>query len=168
MVESIIGPYQNLTATSQKKENIVWRGMKVSFKFFYESPLMIVGILISAVVSYFFFPVLTPTLLALASATFFSKLLIKVLNICHCKYAIILERGAWAIKNRYKYIQLILLGGTLVSGYFIPFVGVSLAIVLGIYNGLICEIDYCKKMQVVAEYQSNHREMEEIMNIVSI
>lgn len=165
MIDSV---QENLSTTSpQKKKNVIWRGMKVVLNFFYKTPAMIAAIAIAGIICQFVFPVLAPTLYTLAAATLFSLLAIKVFTKLNFQIAYKLEAWVCKIKNKFPRIQVVALIVTLITGCFVWFLGVAFALALGLYNGYISEIDYCKKIQQIRKYQhDNNEDMDEMSNII--
>lgn len=147
------------------KDNILWRGIKVTFNFFYETPAVVIGVTIAAIASHFFIPVLAPTLYTLAVTSMISKLVVKLCGRLNYKFLAKVESSAWNFKVKYPRIQTIAIIITIAAGYILPWCGVILALALGVYSGIINEIEYYKKMQkVTKEAQETMR--HEIMHLI--
>jgi hypothetical protein len=157
----------SLNNTVKKKESVFWRGFKVTCNFFYETPAMVFGIVIAGVIAHFVIPQLAMTCYALAIASLLSKLFVKISSSVDLKFFDRVEEWAWGIKKKIPYIQTVLIIISLVVSYFIPVVGVCIAVVIGGYNGIIFEIEFCKKLQLVhkenIEDQKNHDELMAIL-----
>lgn len=165
MIDSV---QENLSPTlPQKKRNVIWRGMKIVVNFFYKTPAVIVAIAVAGVICQFAFPVLAPTLYTLAATTLFSVITIKVLAKLNLQIAHKFEAWVCKLKNKFPRIQIVALVVTLITGCLVWFLGVVFALVLGLYNGCISEIDYCKKIQQIRKYQhDNNEDVDEISNLL--
>ena len=165
MIDSVQDSFS--TTSPQKKQNVIWRGMKVVINFFYKTPAMIAAIAVASIICQFVFPVLAPTLYTLAAATLFSLVTIKVLAKLNFQIAHKLEAWVCKVKSKFPRIQVVALIVTLITGCFVWFLGVGFALALGLYNGCISEIDYCKKIQQIRKYQhDNNENIDEISNLM--
>lgn len=55
-----------------------------------------------------------------------------------------LELCFWKLKQRFPKMQLIAFITMLVVSYLLPILGIIIAAVLGLYNGVVIDIQYCK------------------------
>lgn len=135
------------TPVVKNEESVIWRGFKVTCNFLYETPAMVLGLLAAAVVAHIFIPYLAVTLYALAVASLCSKLVIKLVSRLDIKWLQRLEEWSWNLKKKFSYIQTVMIVCSLIAGYLFPILGIISATVVGGYNGIIFEIEYCKKLQ---------------------
>lgn len=132
---------------STKKESVFWRGFKVITAFIYETPLFVIAIVVAGVVCHFFIPPLAIPLYTLAATTVVSKLVVKVLG--KLKWGIIerVEQKAWKLNEKFPKLRLISFIFVLAISFLTPLVGATFAIALGIYQGVISEVEQCKVLQ---------------------
>jgi len=159
--------FDYLAIDEKPKENIFWRGVKITLNYLYETPALVIGLTIAAIASHFFIPILAPTLYTLAATTFISKLVIKLCGRLNYKIFAKVESSAWNFKVKYPRLQTIALIVTITAGYVFPLCGIILAIALGIYNGIVNEVDYYKKMQQVRKQIHDAIEQHEVIHLMN-
>jgi len=135
------------SVVEQKRGSVIWRGFKVVLEFFYKVPVAVLATLVAAVASHLLFPVFTISLYTITVSTFFSKLVQKIAFKLKYKPMEKVELSFWRLKHRFPKMQLIAFLSMLVVSYLIPILGIIMAAVLGGYNGIIIDVQYCKDKQ---------------------
>lgn len=136
-------------------ENFFWLGVKKGCYYLYSAPAGVIGIAALGVLSEIFAPSISLTCYTLAGTALVSKWLITFLSSIHFPHLEELERYVDKIKKNQPYIQTASLIATLAIAYFFPILGVILAIGVGLFNGILYQMEYCETMQKINAY--NHK-----------
>lgn len=144
--------YTGETSQPKRKDSIIWRGFLVVFNFFYETPAKVIGIAVAGVACHFFCPNLAPFFLALAATTLASKLVVKCLSRYKIKQIENIERKACQLAENHPIIRLIVFVSLAVAAFFFPIPGLIVGCCLGVFNGIVIEFEYYKKVQQVKRF----------------
>lgn len=164
-IEKVI-PKDTAMLGRKKNDSVIWRGLTVTFNFFYETPAMVFGLVIAGVVAHLFVPQLACTCYMLAGSSLLSKLIMKISSTRGFKSFENIEIWSWNLKKKYPYIQAIAMSICLVVSYFFPVIAIFLALPIGIYNGIVFEIEFCKKLQRVHQQKMEHQQSNVAMDII--
>lgn len=151
----------------EEKESVFWRGFKVTCNFIYETPSLVFGLIAGGILAHIFLPEIAITCYALAIASMGCKLVIKLITRFDVKWLQRFEQWAWKVKKKIPYIQTAMIICSLVISYFVPVIGVSTAVVVGVYNGIIFEMEYYKKLQSLhKETIEDEEDSNELLSIL--
>lgn len=107
--------------------------------------------IVTAVVLHLIFPPLAPCFYGLAAATLLTRLVVKVIDYYNVSLLRAIKIKAMQLVEKFTYLQIVVLAVAMVAGCFLPVLGCIIASILGIYNGLITDMLYYKKIQNINE-----------------
>jgi len=133
----------------KEPDHCLWKGFRVASRFAYELPAKIFGIFAAAIGSHLLALPIATSLYVLGVSTLLTKLVVKITSTYNWEVFQKIERNTWDYKSTYPYLQTASLVGGLILSFLIPAIGVFICTGLGIFNGIIIEVEHCRKLQDV-------------------
>ncbi len=127
--------------------------------FVYETPLLVVGLVVAGIACALFFPPLALPLFCLAGSSLVTKLATKIITRYDSSAYAKFEHRIWGLHQSYKKWHMVAALALVAIGYFVPWIGVPLCIAYGLYNGIVMEMEHCKAMQRADRAQQENPEL---------
>lgn len=125
--------------------------------FIYETPLWVVVSLIIGVVLLIFHPLFSAPFFVAAGTFILTRLIVKIIEIYAPQKLKNFRASLYNFQDKYPYIQYLAMAVCLATTPFLPIAAAFLSIPLGIYKGLVAEIDVFKHKQHVEKETLKHK-----------
>lgn len=122
----------------------------------YETPVWVIASTIIGIALLIFHPPLATPFLGLAMATELTRLAGKIIEAYNLQQFKVLRENMFEYQQKYPYIQYLVFATSLVASAFFPIAGAVLSSLLGIYKGMIAEIDIFKYKQDIIREKLKH------------
>ena len=122
--------------------------------FVYETPLSVIATTVAGIAACVFAPSLAPPLLALAGTVMLTRVAVKVLERYNLDLFIEFNEKMEQIDSKYGKLYYMAFTVTILTSMMFPVMGIALGIGVGVYKGLIVELQIQKIKQDTKEQEA--------------
>jgi hypothetical protein len=123
--------------------------------FIYETPLSIVATLVAGIAALILFPKFAPALIGIAAAAFFTRVAVKCIESYNLSQYVRMNETLDRLNTEYGSLIYMAYATTLVVSALSPNFGMCLGIGVGIYKGMLIELQIQKLKQDSGEDSAN-------------
>jgi hypothetical protein len=132
-----------------KKKSAIGRYFRVVGNFLYQIPFYFTALAIAGVALLFLFPPLAPAVLGLTASLLATRLVVKLVDLYNSTALEKIKKGICRFNRPFSKIRIIAFVFSLAISALTPIAGCIVGCALGVYSGLLLEIEIYKKAQDV-------------------